>query len=109
MAYAPECDLPKWFGPRLRVLSFFLPGVADFVTQSSPSTHISRLKCPTLLFHAEDDTTCDIADTQKFADQLKAQGTDVTLVTVPTGEHYQSMIDEGIPAGIRWLRERTGK
>lgn len=109
LAYAPAVDLPKWFGARLRVLSFFLPGVADFVTQSSPSTHVERLKCPTFLFHAEDDSNCPIADSRWLAERLKAQGTDVTLVTVPTGEHYDSMIEEGIPAGIGWLRERTGK
>lgn len=107
IAYAPAVDLPKWFGPRLRVFSFFLPGVADFITQSSPSTHIERLKCPTFLFQAEDDSVCELADTKSFADRLKAQGTDVTLVTVPTGDHYDAMIDEGIPGGIGWLREQA--
>ena len=34
---------------------------------------------------------------------------DVTLHTVPGGDHYQSMIDQGIPAGIEWLKQKTGK
>jgi dipeptidyl aminopeptidase/acylaminoacyl peptidase len=106
IAYAPASDLPKWFANRLQVVRFVLPGSVDFVTQSSPSTHRQRLKCPTFLFHAEDDTTCEIGQTRQFAEQLKEQGTDVTLVTVATGEHYDSMINEGIPAAINWLKQR---
>jgi pimeloyl-ACP methyl ester carboxylesterase len=83
-----------------------MPGVVDFVTQSSPTTHAAQLKCPTFLFHAQDDSNCPIADTNAFAEQLKRQGTDVKYVTVPSGEHYDSMINEGIPAGIEWLKER---
>ena len=107
IAYAPAVDLPKWFGPRLGVLRLLLPGVTDFVTQSSPSTHIARLKCPTLLFQAEDDTTCDIGETRIFADQLRAQGTDVTFIAVPTGGHYEAMVNEGLPAGVRWMQEHA--
>ena len=107
IAFAPAVDLPKWFEPRLPIFRWLLPGVTDFVTQSSPSTHRERLKCPTLLFHAEDDSVCDIADTQTFAEQLRAQGTDVTLITVATGDHYESMVNEGVPAGVRWLEEKA--
>jgi dienelactone hydrolase len=106
IAYAPATDLPKWFGPRLRVLSFVLPDLVDFVTQSSPSTHAAQIKCPTFLFHAEDDQTCEIAESRAFAQTLKAQGTDATLATVPTGDHYDSMIDQGIPQAIQWLSAR---
>jgi dienelactone hydrolase len=104
IAYAPAVDLPKWFEPRLPILRVMMPGVVDFVTQSSPNTHISRLKCPTLLFQAEDDSICDIQETRKFADQLRTQGTDVTFIAVPTGDHYEAMINEGLPAGVNWLR-----
>ncbi|HEX5103933.1 MAG TPA: prolyl oligopeptidase family serine peptidase, partial [Pirellulaceae bacterium] len=97
IAYAPAVDLPKWFAPRLGVLRLLLPGVTDFVTQSSPNTHIARLKCPTLLFQAEDDSICDIRDTRTFADQLRAQGTDVTFISVPTGDHYEAMVNDGLP------------
>lgn len=109
IAYAPAIDVGERFGPALRIFALQLPGVVDFATQSSPLTHRERLKCPTFLFHAEDDSNCPIAQTRKFADELKQQGTDVTLVTVPKGEHYQSMIDEGIPAAIKWLRQQERK
>src|SRR6185295_7145743 len=94
IAYAPAVNIPQRFGPALRGLAFVLPGVVDFATQCSPHTHRQRLKCPTLLFHAEDDSNCPIARTREFAEQLKQQGTDVTYVTVASGGHYDSMINE---------------
>jgi dipeptidyl aminopeptidase/acylaminoacyl peptidase len=106
IAYAPAVNVAERFGPALRAFAFQMPGVIDFAAQSSPDTHRERLRCPTFLFHAEDDTNCPIDKTRKFVDQLKEQGTDVTFITVPTGDHYQSMIDEGIPAAIKWLRQR---
>ena len=106
IAYAPATDLPKRMGPQLPFFRFLLPGMVDFVTQSSPSTHLAALKKPVFLFHAEDDSNCPIADTRAFAEKLKTQGTDVKLVTAASGEHYDSMIDEGIPAAIEWLREK---
>jgi dipeptidyl aminopeptidase/acylaminoacyl peptidase len=107
IAYAPASDVPKWFGSRqLWVMSKLIPGAVDFLTQSSPTTHRERLKCPTFLFHAEDDLTCDIADTRVFADSLTKQGTSTKFVTVPTGDHADAMYDEGIPAAIQWLSER---
>jgi dipeptidyl aminopeptidase/acylaminoacyl peptidase len=109
IAYAPCIDLEKNFpGWQVRLLSSQMDGLADFVTQSSPSTHVSRIRCPTLLFHAEDDAGCDIADTRSFAEKLQAQGTETKLVTVASGGHYDSMIEQGIPAGIEFIREKTG-
>jgi dienelactone hydrolase len=109
IAYAPAVNVPKRFGPMLRVFALQMPSVVDFAQQSSPHTHIGRLKCPTFLFHAEDDSNCPIAETREFESQLKQQGTDVTLVSAAKGGHYQSMIDEGIPAAIKWLREQERK
>jgi len=34
---------------------------------------------------------------------VKAKGGRVALEQVPTGGHYESMIDKGIPAGIRFI------
>jgi len=109
IAYAPAVNVPERLGPLLRIFSLQMPGVVDFATQSSPHTHIARLKCPTFLFHAEDDTNCPISKTRQFAEDLKQQGTDVTFVSVSTGNHYDSMIKEGIPAALKWLEARTRK
>ena len=42
IAYAPAIDVPKRFGPLLPIFRFLLPGLVDFVTQSSPHTHDRR-------------------------------------------------------------------
>lgn len=108
IAYAPCTDVPA-FITGVRALSFTHPGIADFVVQSSPNTHESRLNCPVFLFHAEDDGNVDVEETEEFATRLQQKGRDVTLKIVPTGDHYDSMIDEGIPAAIQWLKTKTNK
>jgi hypothetical protein len=40
----------------------------------------------------------------RFAELLGRTNRNVTFVRVPTGNHYESMIQEGIPRGIEWLR-----
>src|SRR5262245_31329987 len=52
MAYAPATDLPKRMSGQLPFFRFLLPGLVDFVTQSSPSTPAAALKKPVFLFHA---------------------------------------------------------
>ena len=109
IAYAPCSDVPGFIGgARMRMLSSH-QGIADFVVQSSPNTHESRLNCPVFLFHAEDDGNVDVEETKGFASRLQQNGRDVTLKVVPTGDHYDSMIEEGIPAAIQWLKTKTGK
>lgn len=110
IAYAPCSDVAGWFpGIQVRLLSSELTGLGDFLHQSSPLTHIARIKCPTLLFHAEDDSVVEVDESRTFVDKLKAQGTDARLITVPDGDHYDAMIEQGIPAGIQWLKEKTGR
>lgn len=110
IAYAPCIDIPNRFpGFLVRAFSGQLPGLADFMAQSSPKTHESRINCPILLFHAEDDSNVPVSESKECAQRLKGLGKDVTLVTVPTGDHYDSMIDEGIPHGIEWITTHTRK
>lgn len=110
IAYAPCTDLESRFpGIQVRIFSAELNGLPDFLCQSSPLTHVGRIRCPTFLFHAEDDSVCEIAETQRFQALLQAQGTPTRFLSVPTGEHYDSMIEQGIPAGIAFIKERIGK
>ncbi|HZL90528.1 MAG TPA: prolyl oligopeptidase, partial [Pirellulaceae bacterium] len=59
------------------------------------------------LFHADDDSNVPSSESRNFAARLTALGKDVTHKTVPSGDHYDSMIEEGIPAGIEWIKSRT--
>jgi dipeptidyl aminopeptidase/acylaminoacyl peptidase len=80
-------------------------GLVDFLCQSSPTTHAANIKCPVFLFSAEDDDTVEIKTTRDFERLLKKHNNDVTLQTVPSGGHYDPMIEQGIPAGIAWIKQ----
>ena len=100
IAYAP---LPDLFGrdPSKRAgLEAGLPGIA----QLSPQESVQLLKCPVFVFHAENDHNIPIGITRRFVALLKQTNPGVTFHTVPTGDHYRSMIKEGIPQGIQWLK-----
>lgn len=107
IAYAPVTDVVA----RLKSViddpaaSRALPGVADFAKQSSPLTHVSKIGCPVFLFHAADDSNTPVSDSRRFAELLKSNGKAVTYVEVPNGGHYNSMIQQGIPTAIPWLKQ----
>lgn len=110
IAFAPTTDVVA----RLKnviddpAASRALPSVAEFAKQSSPLTHVSKIGCPVFLFHAADDSNVPVADSRRFAELLKSNGKSVTYVEVPTGNHYDSMIQQGIPRAIPWLKELAG-
>jgi hypothetical protein len=56
------------------------------------------------LFHAEGDTNAPHDESQDFATRLAALGTPSHLESVPDGDHYNLMLEEGIPRGIVWLK-----
>lgn len=103
-AYAPVSNIPRWLGSDVDEMEAVLPGCREFFEQASPHTHASRLHCRVFLFHAEDDSVVPVHDTTGFANDLQRLNKDVTLVTVPRGDHYDSMIREGIPRAIQWLK-----
>lgn len=105
IAYAPCCDVPKRLGEEfISALSDFQPGYREFISKSSPNTHPEKLHCPLFLFHADDDSNIKTEEVDTFATQVKQTNSAVTYVKVPTGDHYDSMIDQGIPRAIDWLK-----
>jgi len=108
VAYAPVTD-PERRADEIapdaaRYLESNLPGFREFLKSSSPLRQIERLRCPLFLFHAEDDSRIPIAESQAFADLLKKTNPQVTFVRAARGDHYDSMIREGVPKAIAWLR-----
>ena len=108
-AFAPVTDVEKRVGRQaIGGLARDIPGYPEFIKASSPQTHVEDLKCPTFLFHATDDSNVPVSETARFAEKLKRTNPRVTFVEVPTGEHYDSMIREGIPRAIKWFRGLRG-
>jgi dienelactone hydrolase len=104
VAYAAVIDLVSRLAKVTHLLDHALPGYAEFLRLSSPKTQGDKLKCPLFLFAAMDDTNVSARESIDFAAQLKATNSQVTLVTTPQGGHYGSMIKEGMPTGIHWIR-----
>jgi len=111
IAYAPAVDIKEHFSELLAAqdVGSVLPGFRYFVKRSSPLTHTSRLTVPVFLFFADDDEMIQADGYRPFIAKLRETNREVTLRTVPEGGHYQSMIDEGIPAGIEWIQKRAAR
>ncbi|MEZ5944049.1 MAG: prolyl oligopeptidase family serine peptidase [Planctomycetaceae bacterium] len=110
IAYCPCSDVEARVGPFANELKKSLKGCEDmpeFLTKSSPRTHINHVQCPIFLFHSSDDTNTPYAGSVEFTDMVKSAGKDIELSQPPAfGDHYTGMIEEGIPRGIRWLKSR---
>jgi dienelactone hydrolase len=109
VAYAPVTDVERRvdeIAPDAgRYLESNLPGFREFLKRTSPIRRIGQLRCPTFLFHSEDDSRISIAESQAFVESLKKTNPRVTFVRATHGDHYDSMIEEGVPKAIRWLRD----
>jgi dienelactone hydrolase len=107
IAYAPSLDYPSLMGREfVGGLSTLIKDFGDYATGISPINHIKDLKCPTFIFYAADDQTISSSVVQDFSSKLRDTKTKVTVFRFPTGGHYDSMIQQGIPKGIEWLREQ---
>ncbi len=105
VAYAPGTDVVTWLGPALPELEQAVPGFRAFIERSSPDRGIARLKCPVFLFHAADDTNVKRQEVAGFHQRLRQTNPSATFVQVPTGGHYDSMIRQGVPQAIQWLKQ----
>ena len=105
VAFAPTVNVPQDFGVALlSSLDRVLPRTAATIRELSPSNRVESFHCPILLFHALDDSTVPPQSILSFKDDLLAHQKSVEYVSVPTGGHYNSMIKEGIPKAISWLK-----
>lgn len=108
VAYAPVTDpeqRAREIAPEAaQYLEANVSGFAEFLKRTSPLHNVGRLHCPTFLYHAADDTLISIRETEKFVESLKKTNPRVTFVRGASGDHYDSMIEEGMPKAIAWLR-----
>ena len=108
-AYCPCTSVRKWMGrmPGIcEMLEKNVSGFDTFVDDASPTNHLDALKeKPVLLFTSAGDTRVLPETVKSFATDLTAAGSNhVKLVVADTGDHYNSMIKVGIPAGIDFLK-----
>jgi len=106
-AYAPCPNIrQRLTTERVKIYDTGVPGVADFVDHYSPTAFVQSLaSTPLLLFSAKDDINIRYPLVRDFADQIvRAGAKSCKLVTAERGGHYQSMIEQGVPAGVAFLK-----
>ncbi len=105
VAYAPCTNVPRRLAQGIPSLTAQIPGFADYVKDSSPLTHAAKIKCPVFLFHARDDQNVMLSESQEYSNELKKTNSQVTFAVVNNGGHSESMIKQGIPQAIAWLKK----
>jgi dipeptidyl aminopeptidase/acylaminoacyl peptidase len=76
---------------------------------SSPMVHVAELRTkPVFLFHSTTDEVVPVAESTRLAEAMKPLAEGSRVVIVPTGDHYRSMLQQGIPAAIDWLDAAAG-
>ncbi|HEX2951812.1 MAG TPA: prolyl oligopeptidase family serine peptidase, partial [Armatimonadota bacterium] len=105
IAYAPVFNVADRVSAKLiEIIEPSIPDFRQYLTQISPSSNLNKLTCPVFLFHADDDSNVQRNTIDPYAAQLKHLNPKADYVTVPTGEHYDSMLTNGIPKAIAWLK-----
>ena len=104
VAYAPDVDLLASRGDAVNVLERYIPGERAFMASVSPIELVDQIRSPVMIFNARDDEVIPIAAIDAYAERAAHAHVVVNRVVVDRGGHYESMINEGIPAGIAWMR-----
>ena len=102
VAYAPVVDVEARIGGNLSKIDRSVSGFAAKVETFSPANHIGEIRKPLFLFHADDDDNVPADEVRRYARGTKSS----KLVEVPNGGHYDSMIQQGVPAAIQWMRSQ---
>lgn len=108
VAYAPCSDPEAYYRGESVQLRMMLPGAFELLAHWSPRKNEEKLHCPLFLFHARNDSNVSYQETAAFADRLGQLGKQVTFESVSSGDHYDSMIEQGIPRGAAWLCTLAG-
>lgn len=91
----------------LETLASTDPNLESFCQRTRAASHFGHFAVPAFFFGSKEDTSPTAESVHSAAKLLNdTSGVPVTLKIVEEGDHYHSMIDEGIPAAIAWMNER---
>ena len=72
---------------------FLLPHLGEFFARYNPRLHEQDLKCPVLLFHAQDDSNVAVSESTGLAERLKQ---DLVKAQPAPVERYMRHADRGV-------------
>ncbi len=106
IAYAPVIDTDAYLAEITPALEKGFPLFRKSLIDASPHKNIDKYTMPVFLFVAEDDGHMEGQEEsyETFRKSFQKSGLSLTYKQVKNGGHYQSMIDEGIPFAINWLK-----
>jgi dienelactone hydrolase len=103
-AFAPAVDIRAHSPPPAQsAIAQLVPGADQFFTRFNPGANESKINCPLFLFYADDDARF-ASQVRELGVRLQTAGKKVTVASVASGGHYDSMINEGVPRAIEWLK-----
>jgi dienelactone hydrolase len=105
IAYAPVTNLESHFADVMGEAQYLqgVPKLREFTEQYSPINLIDRYDCDVYIYHSLRDSVSPWQESNRFNTELKKQGKSSELVTGSNNDHYEGMIEEGIPQAILWL------
>jgi dipeptidyl aminopeptidase/acylaminoacyl peptidase len=110
VAYAAVSNVPRRLPPFVaKMLGNDDRRLGDFLVQSSPHTHASRMNCPVLLCHAEDDSNVPVSDSREMHGLLVKASKEAELLITRDGDHYTEMLEQCVPKGIQWMKQRMSE
>ena len=103
IAHAPVTDVEGRFAEAIPDFEMAIPSYGTFLRQISPIQHAGELaQKPVFLFHALDDRAVAPRESEALFEAMQPRHPHTRRVTT-RGDHYQPMLDEGIPQAIEWL------
>lgn len=100
-----------WFQPAevLNILAMLGDGIAEMCQSTRALSHMAHLRdVPVFLFGSEGDGVVPVEAIHTLAASVP-EGEDLTVQIVEGGDHYSSMIDEGVPSAIGWMKSRIAR
>jgi len=113
LAYAPVTNLQKQLGELQQFPSVVrkFTGLTEYISLCSP--HSLTPGCDLFVFAAKNDQIESFSNIRFYSSMIRgrmmANQCTIKFESVATGGHYQSMIDEGIPRGIRWINDQVAR
>ncbi len=105
IAYAPAVNLESHFNDIMNDLETAIPGFYSYATTYSPHRKMAALKCPLFFFQAADDSIINPEQNRNFVRNVRKTNKKVVYVEEESGDHFQPMIEKGIPKAIAWLKK----
>jgi acetyl esterase/lipase len=109
VAYAPALSFINEIqdSGALATLDAEVPGLERCLRRNWPVDRMNDFNCPTFVFRALDDPGPG-PNLPGFVAGVRNRNPNSQYMEVPSGGHYDSMIQQGIPAGIVFLKKVLG-